>query len=149
MAHEMGHNFGSPVNTKNNKLQIQMQMQWKIFIKFCQHDPETDKSCVPGGEDGNYIMFARATRWSPAPLSPSSWLPSSSSVSSSPPKWGRTEQQAFLLFPLSFVWSLSLLSSAGTSWTTSGSPRVLFPQSTEFSKSRPEAPRVASTNLNK
>lgn len=37
MAHEMGHNFGSP------------------------HDPETDKDCVPGGEDGNYIMFARAT----------------------------------------------------------------------------------------
>ena len=37
MAHEMGHNFGSP------------------------HDPETDESCVPGGEDGNFIMFARAT----------------------------------------------------------------------------------------
>ncbi|CAB4055708.1 ADAM10 [Lepeophtheirus salmonis] len=37
MAHEMGHNFGSP------------------------HDPEDDKQCVPGGEDGNYIMFARAT----------------------------------------------------------------------------------------
>jgi len=37
MAHEMGHNFGSP------------------------HDPEADKACVPGGEDGNYIMFARAT----------------------------------------------------------------------------------------
>ena len=37
MAHEMGHNFGSP------------------------HDPESDASCVPGGDDGNYIMFARAT----------------------------------------------------------------------------------------
>ena len=37
MAHEMGHNFGSP------------------------HDPETDHNCVPGGDDGNYIMFARAT----------------------------------------------------------------------------------------
>ncbi|EEB13829.1 adam, putative [Pediculus humanus corporis] len=34
LAHEIGHNFGSP------------------------HDPE---SCTPGGEDGNYIMFARAT----------------------------------------------------------------------------------------
>ncbi|KAF4532474.1 hypothetical protein B566_EDAN003050 [Ephemera danica] len=34
LAHEIGHNFGSP------------------------HDPET---CTPGGEDGNFIMFARAT----------------------------------------------------------------------------------------
>ncbi|XP_065333192.1 disintegrin and metalloproteinase domain-containing protein 10 isoform X1 [Cloeon dipterum] len=34
LAHEIGHNFGSP------------------------HDPE---NCTPGGEDGNYIMFARAT----------------------------------------------------------------------------------------
>ncbi|GAB0087446.1 Disintegrin domain-containing protein [Sergentomyia squamirostris] len=34
LAHEIGHNFGSP------------------------HDPE---QCTPGGEDGNYIMFARAT----------------------------------------------------------------------------------------
>lgn len=34
LAHEIGHNFGSP------------------------HDPE---ECTPGGEDGNYIMFARAT----------------------------------------------------------------------------------------
>lgn len=34
LAHEIGHNFGSP------------------------HDPEI---CTPGGDDGNYIMFARAT----------------------------------------------------------------------------------------
>ncbi|XP_057658475.1 disintegrin and metalloproteinase domain-containing protein 10-like [Diorhabda carinulata] len=34
LAHEIGHNFGSP------------------------HDPE---QCSPGGEDGNFIMFARAT----------------------------------------------------------------------------------------
>lgn len=34
LAHEIGHNFGSP------------------------HDPEL---CTPGGEDGNFIMFARAT----------------------------------------------------------------------------------------
>ncbi|XP_046611887.1 disintegrin and metalloproteinase domain-containing protein 10-like isoform X1 [Neodiprion virginianus] len=34
LAHEIGHNFGSP------------------------HDPE---QCTPGGEDGNFIMFARAT----------------------------------------------------------------------------------------
>ncbi|XP_066997248.2 disintegrin and metalloproteinase domain-containing protein 10 [Anabrus simplex] len=34
LAHEIGHNFGSP------------------------HDPD---QCTPGGEDGNFIMFARAT----------------------------------------------------------------------------------------
>ncbi|XP_076249843.1 disintegrin and metalloproteinase domain-containing protein 10 [Calliopsis andreniformis] len=34
LAHEIGHNFGSP------------------------HDPD---ECSPGGEDGNFIMFARAT----------------------------------------------------------------------------------------
>ncbi|XP_076060396.1 kuzbanian-like [Oratosquilla oratoria] len=37
LAHEIGHNFGSP------------------------HDPEHNTQCTPGGEDGNYIMFARAT----------------------------------------------------------------------------------------
>jgi len=37
LAHEIGHNFGSP------------------------HDPEDDKSCTPGGGDGNFIMYARAT----------------------------------------------------------------------------------------
>lgn len=26
-----------------------------------QHDPENNKACVPGGDSGNYIMFARAT----------------------------------------------------------------------------------------
>ena len=26
-----------------------------------QHDPENNKACVPGGDNGNYIMFARAT----------------------------------------------------------------------------------------
>lgn len=26
-----------------------------------QHDPEDDHACTPGGENGNYIMFARAT----------------------------------------------------------------------------------------
>ena len=31
-----------------------------LFIRF-KHDPEDDGSCTPGGENGNYIMFARAT----------------------------------------------------------------------------------------
>ncbi|XP_076333075.1 disintegrin and metalloproteinase domain-containing protein 10-like [Tachypleus tridentatus] len=37
LAHEIGHNFGSP------------------------HDPENNDICTPGGNYGNYIMFARAT----------------------------------------------------------------------------------------
>lgn len=37
LAHEIGHNFGSA------------------------HDPEEDQNCTPGGENGNFIMFARAT----------------------------------------------------------------------------------------
>ena len=32
-----------------------------MFLAFFQHDPENDNACVPGGEDGNYIMFARTT----------------------------------------------------------------------------------------
>ena len=36
LAHEVGHNMGS------------------------QHDPDTE-ACSPGGDFGNYIMFARAT----------------------------------------------------------------------------------------
>ncbi|XP_022669722.1 disintegrin and metalloproteinase domain-containing protein 10-like isoform X3 [Varroa destructor] len=37
LAHEIGHSFGSP------------------------HDPKDDAICTPGGEAGNYIMFAHAT----------------------------------------------------------------------------------------
>ena len=37
-----------------------MVLKYKFF-GFFQHDPENNKACVPGGEDGNYIMFARAT----------------------------------------------------------------------------------------
>ena len=34
----------------------------KLYHLFSlQHDPENNKACVPGGEDGNYIMYARAT----------------------------------------------------------------------------------------
>ena len=29
-------------------------------LLYLQHDPETAE-CSPGGEEGNYIMFARAT----------------------------------------------------------------------------------------
>ncbi|KAJ8311382.1 hypothetical protein KUTeg_010737, partial [Tegillarca granosa] len=36
-AHEIGHNFGS------------------------NHDPENNAQCSPGGDNGNYIMYARAT----------------------------------------------------------------------------------------
>ena len=77
LAHEIGHNFGSPVRTLPlvtfktacstfRGLVIQccpvnkrmMRMSY-ISLFFCvQHDPE---QCTPGGEDGNFIMFARAT----------------------------------------------------------------------------------------
>lgn len=36
-AHEMGHNFGST------------------------HDTTSDSTCAPGGSNGNYIMYSRAT----------------------------------------------------------------------------------------
>ena len=38
-----------------------MKLKNSIFELCFQHDPENNKACVPGGEDGNYIMFARAT----------------------------------------------------------------------------------------
>lgn len=34
-----------------------LENNWWIYLIF-QHDPE---QCTPGGEDGNFIMFARAT----------------------------------------------------------------------------------------
>ena len=37
-----------------------MKLIPSLFPPF-QHDPENNKACVPGGEDGNYIMYARAT----------------------------------------------------------------------------------------
>ena len=53
MAHEMGHNFGSPVR---------LSFISEPCLLYCsQHDPESSSVCVPGGEDGNYIMYARAT----------------------------------------------------------------------------------------
>ena len=38
-------------------------IRMQLFKKspMFQHDPENNKACVPGGDDGNYIMFARAT----------------------------------------------------------------------------------------
>ena len=31
----------------------------KACFPYVQHDPESVAECVPGGDDGNYIMFAR------------------------------------------------------------------------------------------
>lgn len=74
LAHEIGHNFGSPV-TSNNHL-LAREFGWlfpsvivSLFLLILlvlltvveQHDPENNRECTPGGEDGNYIMFARAT----------------------------------------------------------------------------------------
>ena len=38
-----------------------MLINCQNFFLSLQHDPENNKACVPGGEDGNYIMYARAT----------------------------------------------------------------------------------------
>jgi disintegrin and metalloproteinase domain-containing protein 10 len=61
LAHEIGHNFGSPVRVyyycKFYILLVSINRARGIF----QHDPEDDAMCTPGGEDGNYIMYARAT----------------------------------------------------------------------------------------
>lgn len=118
LAHEIGHNFGSPVGRSPSNLLIHLfaslvaslvkrgllnvfhraaieeikrgeAVNWFLpttvdscatrantrrhFTLF-QHDPE---QCTPGGEDGNFIMFARATsgdkrnnnRFSPCSLS--------------------------------------------------------------------------------
>lgn len=32
-----------------------------VFLISYQHDPKDDTLCTPGGEQGNYIMFAHAT----------------------------------------------------------------------------------------
>lgn len=55
LAHEIGHNFGSPVS---NATKPPNQLLVTNFLINFQHDPE---QCTPGGEDGNFIMFARAT----------------------------------------------------------------------------------------
>lgn len=90
LAHEIGHNFGSPVNLTFifsltrcflfsywfNHFNFNRVTTYCVFT-FCefmimmiiiclllakhQHDPENNRECTPGGEDGNYIMFARAT----------------------------------------------------------------------------------------
>ena len=47
-----------------NKIPIflfNLALKIHVFAFAFQHDPENNKACVPGGEDGNYIMFARAT----------------------------------------------------------------------------------------
>ena len=46
-------------NTKKIQSLLLLVLKYKFF-GFFQHDPENNKACVPGGEDGNYIMFARA-----------------------------------------------------------------------------------------
>lgn len=82
LAHEIGHNFGSPVRIIYTLPSIAFQTphvthsvryymrcysinihEWNaLHMFYCplciQHDPE---QCTPGGEDGNFIMFARAT----------------------------------------------------------------------------------------
>ena len=45
-------------NSYHSTLKLVDDIYLYIFI---QHDPETNSDCVPGGEQGNYIMFARET----------------------------------------------------------------------------------------
>ena len=57
MAHEIGEFL--------NKLKLDSTVFMSNFIAGhnfgSPHDPDNDKTCTPGGDDGNFIMFARAT----------------------------------------------------------------------------------------
>lgn len=61
LAHEIGHNFGSPVSRSELDLfSLDFLLNDTIFgCFFLQHD-FPDK-CRPGGQEGNFIMFASAT----------------------------------------------------------------------------------------
>lgn len=54
LAHEIGHNFGSPVSEV-----IALSGDIKLILPSLQHD--YPQECRPGGLNGNYIMFASAT----------------------------------------------------------------------------------------
>lgn len=75
LAHEIGHNFGSPVRISTFFMVSILLLFFvvptffffatslsRLYIRreflYVQHDPD---GCTPGGDDGNFIMFARAT----------------------------------------------------------------------------------------
>lgn len=61
LAHEIGHNFGSPVSASTltrSPFENIILFSVCVFFDF-QHDYPQD--CRPGGSSGNYIMFASAT----------------------------------------------------------------------------------------
>ena len=64
-VHQSAYNYGQVAPTKRMNFRKSAKKLccrfWNLKQGPFEHDPESNPACVPGGDDGNYIMFARAT----------------------------------------------------------------------------------------